>query len=64
MSSEINKITKDLTNPEHNIDIIGNLYICNELCNLVFNYKENKDINNLHIIHNKNSILLGHPMVY
>ena len=58
MSSEINKITKDLTNPEHNVDIIGNLYICNELCNLVFNYKENKDINNLHIIHNKNSILL------
>ena len=44
MSSEINKIVNDIHNPETNIDIIGNLYICDELCNLTFNYKDNEDI--------------------
>ena len=58
MSTEINNIIKNIHNPETNIDIIGNLYICDELCNLSFNYKDNEDINNLTIKHDKNSIVL------
>jgi carbonic anhydrase len=58
MSSEINNIINNMINTESQIDIIGNLYICDELCNLTFNYKDNEDINNLHITHDKNSIIM------
>ena len=40
MENIINKIQ----DPQTNIDIIGNIFICDELCNLTFDYKDHNVI--------------------
>lgn len=46
-------ILDNIVKPSTNIDIIGNIFICDELCDLTFNYKEHSKIN----IINNNALL-------
>jgi carbonic anhydrase len=46
-------ILDNIAKPSTNIDIIGNIFICDELCDLTFNYKEHSKMN----ITNKNVLL-------
>ena len=54
-------VLDDIINVSSNIDITGNIYICDELCSLSFDYKDNKNMvitNNditLNIDYNNNS---------
>lgn len=37
----MDKIIKNIISPDTNIDITGNIFICDQLCNLTFKYKDN-----------------------
>jgi len=51
------KIIRNISDPKSNIDIIGNIFICDELCNLDLEYK---DHNVLSISHNGIKLNISH----